>query len=395
MDYTIVKADGTTLTTVAEGAKNDTYSVSFIGKNFPAYGSYINNNFARLLENSAKNTAPAAPIKGQLWYDATNNLVKAYNGSAWLTVGPSPLGTNIVITSPTNGQVLKYNGTNWVNGTDNAGSGSAALDDLTDVTITTPTNGQVLKYNGTAWVNGTDATGGGGSTLPADAGGLLKNNGTGTLSWAVPDLDYLSDVVITSPTATQVVTYNGTNWVNGALDLTSNAAIVDLQKKMFLLDKFGSVSPTVTTPNVLPVFEEDTGFIYNVLSADNFVQRNTWSNRIYSYTVQQGTVSVPSLQSFANTSGFAINLIIKVNVYVSADDQTKFRFLVGGVTTDDQVYNGNTFQQTLNYTYTYNVTVANGVTQTFEMQGWVSSGSNGRGLDTIAGKMTINFGGWA
>lgn len=29
-----------------------------------------------------------------------------------------------------------------------------ALDDLTDVTITTPTVGQVLRYNGTAWVNG-------------------------------------------------------------------------------------------------------------------------------------------------------------------------------------------------------------------------------------------------
>lgn len=35
-----------------------------------------------------------------------------------------------------------------------------ALDDLTDATITTPSNGQVLKYNGSAWVNGTDSTGG-------------------------------------------------------------------------------------------------------------------------------------------------------------------------------------------------------------------------------------------
>jgi hypothetical protein len=35
------------------------------------------------------------------------------------------------------------------------------LDSLTDVTITSATNGQVLKFNGTAWVNGTDSTGGG------------------------------------------------------------------------------------------------------------------------------------------------------------------------------------------------------------------------------------------
>lgn len=67
---------------------------------------------------------------------------------------------DVLISTPLNtGQVLKYNGTNWVNGTD---EGTVTLDDLTNVTITTPVTGQVLKYNGTAWVNGTDVTGGGG-----------------------------------------------------------------------------------------------------------------------------------------------------------------------------------------------------------------------------------------
>jgi hypothetical protein len=43
--------------------------------------------------------------------------------------------------------------------------GASTLDDLTDVAITTPSTGQVLKYNGTSWVNDVDATGGGaGST---------------------------------------------------------------------------------------------------------------------------------------------------------------------------------------------------------------------------------------
>jgi hypothetical protein len=30
------------------------------------------------------------------------------------------------------------------------------LTDLSDVTITSPSNGQVLKYNGTVWAEGTD-----------------------------------------------------------------------------------------------------------------------------------------------------------------------------------------------------------------------------------------------
>jgi len=41
--------------------------------------------------------------------------------------------------------------------------GAAILDDLSDVTISSPSTGQVVKYNGSQWVNDTDATGGGGS----------------------------------------------------------------------------------------------------------------------------------------------------------------------------------------------------------------------------------------
>lgn len=63
------------------------------------------------------------------------------------------------------------------------------LDDLSDVTITTPSTNQVLKYNGTAWVN--DAS-------PAGAS----------------DLDGLTDVTITTPQEGQVLSYNGSNWEN-------------------------------------------------------------------------------------------------------------------------------------------------------------------------------------
>ena len=51
-------------------------------------------------------------------------------------------------------------------------SGASALDDLTDVSLTSPSSGQVLKYNGTVWVNGTDNTGGGGGS-----GHTIRENG--------------------------------------------------------------------------------------------------------------------------------------------------------------------------------------------------------------------------
>lgn len=68
------------------------------------------------------------------------------------------LGTNLSITGTT---------------LDAAGGGSSTLDGLSDVVITGATTGQVLKFNGTNWINDTDATGGGGSVT---ATGTPANN---------------------------------------------------------------------------------------------------------------------------------------------------------------------------------------------------------------------------
>jgi hypothetical protein len=48
----------------------------------------------------------------------------------------------VSISSPLNGQVLKFNGTNWVNGTDEAGGGGVSDGDKGDITVSS---------SGTAW----------------------------------------------------------------------------------------------------------------------------------------------------------------------------------------------------------------------------------------------------
>ena len=77
-------------------------------------------------------------------------------------LGITPVEGELIYTTDTK---LVYVGDGTTAGGNLVGSGGGAtnLDGLTDVTITSPSSGQVLKYNGTAWVNGTDATGGGGS----------------------------------------------------------------------------------------------------------------------------------------------------------------------------------------------------------------------------------------
>jgi hypothetical protein len=71
-------------------------------------------------------------------------------------------------TGATTDQVLKYNGTKFVPG---IASTVAALNDLTDVVINTAVNNQVLKYNGSAWINAVAPAGGGvGITYSSDIG---------------------------------------------------------------------------------------------------------------------------------------------------------------------------------------------------------------------------------
>ena len=88
--------------------------------------------------------------------------------------------SDVTISTPTAGQVIKYNGSGWINDTDDTGTTINAIDDIGDVDTTTaaPQVGEVLKWNGSAWVPGTDAIGTGlGSRQTAQGTtGAINNN---------------------------------------------------------------------------------------------------------------------------------------------------------------------------------------------------------------------------
>ena len=96
MAYTIVKSDGTVLTTIADGTINTTStSLGLPGRNFAGYGQTVDTNFVHQLENYAANTPPANPLRGQLWYDLNASLLKVCptdglsNANAWVTLATS------------------------------------------------------------------------------------------------------------------------------------------------------------------------------------------------------------------------------------------------------------------------------------------------------------------
>lgn len=168
---------------------------------------------------------------------------------------PHSAGATYTLTLPTsagsNGQVLTTDGTGTLSWTTaSGGGGGGALNDLSDVTITTPSSAQVLRYNGSGWVNvalsysdltgtptlATVATTGAYSDLTgtpslapvATSGAYSDLTGAPTnLSQFTNDSGYLTDisgealndlsnVVVPTPTTGDVLSYNGVNWVNSA-----------------------------------------------------------------------------------------------------------------------------------------------------------------------------------
>jgi len=232
MAYILNKTDGTALVTVADNATTGAdYSVTFIGKNYLAYGEALNESLLHLLENSAStsanrpvtpvvgqtwynktdgslyvcsqervgataaqfkalakssysSTAPANPTVGDIWFDVINGFLKLYTGSTsgWTVIGPS--SANWTQTTASAPDYIKNKPTTF----------PAALTIQTGGAVVSETP-QTINFTGagvtTTLVSGSTTSvvvnipgGGGGVSLPAGATGYLYNNGNNTLSWS-------------------------------------------------------------------------------------------------------------------------------------------------------------------------------------------------------------------
>src|SRR5210317_15131 len=97
MSYKLNKTDGSILTDLVDGTVDTTSSdLTLIGKNYSGFGEFLNENFIKVLENFSNSSAPLNPIRGQLWYDTSENKLKIYNGSQFTSSG----GTTVSATIP-------------------------------------------------------------------------------------------------------------------------------------------------------------------------------------------------------------------------------------------------------------------------------------------------------
>lgn len=211
MAYTIVKSDGTVLTTIPDGTINTTStSLGLPGRNYAGYGQYLDTNFVHVIENFADGNVPQNPIRGQLWFDTNSSTLKVCpadgttNAAAWLSLtstasgGSTTFGSvtvtgNVAANSISALETISGNSAsvNFITVTANATIAnanitSANIGTLNTTLITTGANTTAGQLIGTWTANG----GSGGNALVVTNGNIVGGNATLGQTWGIKTDNY-------------------------------------------------------------------------------------------------------------------------------------------------------------------------------------------------------------
>ena len=214
MAYTIVKSDGTVLTTIADGTINTTStSLGLPGRNYAGYGSALDTNFVHVTENFADSTPPANPLRGQLWYDTGDSTVKVCptdgetNAQAWLSLTATSSGGNTTFGSVNitgNATSNNFTATNTVSANAftagyltisanatiaNADITTASIGTLTTTSITTGSATTPGTIEGIWTITGN--TGTNSSALLLETGGIYISNSAGANLYGIRTDKYM------------------------------------------------------------------------------------------------------------------------------------------------------------------------------------------------------------
>ena len=243
MAYTIVKSDGTTLTTIADGTINTTStSLGLPGRNYAGYGQTLDTNFVWLTENFADSTPPANAITGQLWYNTNANTLyvspvdNPANANVWVslavsssnstsTFGSVQVTGNLTANNITaNNNVTSANGiftnisvsstANISSGTANIGTGNIAS--LFTQSINAGSQSTSLSLTGVLTANGAGTANSVAGTSMWVTGGNLVVTGSGNVGIRTDYYYYANGAAISfagsysnSNVASYLPTYNG------------------------------------------------------------------------------------------------------------------------------------------------------------------------------------------
>lgn len=151
---------------------------------------------------------------------------------------------------------------------------------------------------------------------------VLRINGAGQTNWQTLDLDYLDDVVITSPDPDQVLAYNGTNWVNvdpDSAQITADAVTTETTVDSVVVDNIIAVKWSIAC------YETGTNNV-------DFVELRAIHNGITGDATVTDQAQYSQLQTGTGVTGLSINVDLNgtggtqtLRLRVSATNATNVR----------------------------------------------------------------------
>lgn len=125
---------------------------------------------------------------GVVWADASTSNIESLDDLS-----------DVIISTASNGQLLRFNGSSWVNWTPNFLTSYGSLNDLSDVVLSGQTSGQILRY---------------GIPLGSEDPNPVWYNWSPNFLTFASSINALADVTITSAATGQLLQWNGNAWVN-------------------------------------------------------------------------------------------------------------------------------------------------------------------------------------
>ena len=270
--------------------------------------------------------------------------------------------TDVTLGASANGEVLTYNGSVW----ENAGIPvpTLALDDLTDVTLGAPASGEVLTYNGSVWENvgipvpelgdlgDVDLTGNASDYVLAwDGAAFFTPVDVNTLTSAQA-LNDLTDATITYAQPGNVLTFNGTAWVDStdyrpdaggvratiATDGTTGEETIYVDNSTgFDTNTGSSASPFATIEralNTVPHSRDDAAeeTVYIQLASGTgtaytlpYTMDGASGINIYAELPTATTFTISTIDNVVETDGY---MVLNTNLSYTSDDERQGDLLI-------------------------------------------------------------------
>ena len=269
---------------------------------------------------------------GELTIDTTKNTIVVHDGS---TAGGFPLAkesalastinalTDVTVTSVASGELLKYNGSAWVNNT-LAEAGIQPYDATIVVDADIGASVQAYNANNTADANLNSFVAA--VTLPtADGttGQFLKTDGSGNISFSsIPTINTLNDVgnvTITSASTGQYLQWNGSAWINAAVEAfnvqtLTTTAVTQVAIASYAVATYGGVKVVITAYDSAATERSITEIIIThdgtTAVATEYGQVNTATAlATFDVDISGGNVRILATPASTNSTAFTVKAI--------------------------------------------------------------------------------------